>query len=189
MRTSTKGLIAAGAAAVLLMGGAGTLAYWTDSEDIDAGSVTAGDLDLAAGTCDAAWVYAAGSAGAGTSVDLIVPGDVITKDCTFTVNASGDNLAATVDVPDTLTLTEAPTGTSFDATVSADYDLGGTALADGGTITSADDGETLTVTFEVDIPFGTDDAATTPVNANDMQNLEATLDTLTVTLTQTDPNP
>jgi len=90
-------------------------------------------------------------------------------------------------VTDTLTFTTAPTGTSFDATVSATYDVGGTALVDGGTITEANGGQTLTAAFVVDIPFGTADPD--GINDNDMQNVVATLDTLTVTLTQADPNP
>jgi len=187
MKKSTKGAVAAGSAAVLLMGGAGTLAYWTATGNAEGGAINAGTLTLTSVGCDADWVYAAGQAGAGTAVTLFVPGDVVTKECTFTVGATGDNLSATVDAPDTLTFVTDPVATSFDATVSATYDLNGTAIADGGTITDADGGETLTVAFVVDIPFGTADP--TGINDNDMQGVEATLDTLTVTLTQVDPNP
>lgn len=103
------------------------------------------------------------------------------------IGATGDNLSATVDVPDSLTFTTAPAGTSFDATVSGTYDLDGVPLADGGVVTDANDGQTLTVVFDVAIPFGTADPA--GINDNDMQGVVATLDTLTVTLTQVDPNP
>ncbi|KAA1424121.1 alternate-type signal peptide domain-containing protein [Nocardioides antri] len=187
MKKSTKGAVAAGGAAVLLMGGAGTLAFWTATGDADGGAITAGSMTLTPVGCDANWVYATGSAGAGTTVTTFVPGDVVTKECTFTIGATGDNLSATVDAPDTLTFTTAPAATSFSATVDATYDVDGTAIADGGTVTDADDGETLTVAFEVDIPFGTADP--TGINDNDMQGVVATLDTLTVTLTQVDPNP
>ena len=34
MNKTTKGALAGGAAAVLLMGGVGTLAYWTADEDV-----------------------------------------------------------------------------------------------------------------------------------------------------------
>lgn len=187
MKQITKGAVAAGAAAVLLMGGAGTLAYWSATGDAEGGAITAGTLTLTSEGCDADWVYAAGQAGAGTPVTLFVPGDVVTKACTFTVGATGDNLSATVDVPDTLTFTTVPLATSFDATVSGTYDLGGVPLADGAVITDADGGKTLTVVFDVDIPFGTADS--TGINDNDMQSVVDTLDTLTVTLTQVDPNP
>lgn len=187
MRKSTKGAIAAGGAAVLLMGGAGTLAFWTATDDATGGVINAGTLTLTSVGCDADWVYAAGQAGAGQPVDLFVPGDVVTKECTFTIGATGDHLSATIDAPDTLTFVTDPTGTSFDASVSATYDVNGTPIADGGTITDANGGDTLTVAFDVDIPFGTADP--TGINDNDMQGVEATLNTLTVTLTQADPNP
>lgn len=187
MKKSTKGAVAAGGPAVLLMGGAGTLAFWTATGDAEGGVINAGTLTLTPVGCDDDWVYATGQAGAGTTVNLFVPGDVVTKECTFTVGATGDNLSATVDAPDTLTFVTDPAVTSFDATVDATYDVGGTPIADGGTITDANDSDTLTVAFVVDIPYGTADP--TGVNDNDMQNVEATLDTLTVTLTQADPNP
>jgi len=187
MRKSTKGAVAAGGAAVLLMGGVGTLAFWTATGDADGGVIVAGSLTLTAGSCDADWVYAPGQAGAGNPVVLFVPGDVVTKECTFTIGATGDNLSAMVDAPDTLTFATDPDVTSFAASVDATYDLNGTVIADGDVITDADDGETLTVAFVVDIPFGTADP--TGINDNDMQDVTATLDTLTVTLTQVDPNP
>ncbi len=187
MKRSTKGALAAGGAAALLMGGTGTIAFWTATGDAEGGPINAGTLTLTAGTCDANWVYAAGQAGAGNPVTLFVPGDEVTKECTFTVGATGDNLAATVDAPAALTFVTDPAGTSFDATVDATYDLDGTPIADGGTITDDDGGETLTVRFDVSIPYGTADPA--GINDNDMQGVEATLDTLTVTLTQVDPNP
>ena len=187
MKKSTKGAVAAGGAAVLLMGGVGTLAFWTATGEAEGGAINAGTLTLTPVGCDADWLYAAGQAGAGNPVNLFVPGDVVTKECTFTVGATGDNLSATVDAPDSLTFVTDPASTSFDATVDATYDLGGTAIADGGTVTDGDDGETLSVAFVVDIPFGTADPA--GINDNDMQGVEATLDTLTVTLTQVDPNP
>ncbi len=41
MNKTTKGALAASAAAVLLLGGAGSLAYWSDAETIQGGDVTA----------------------------------------------------------------------------------------------------------------------------------------------------
>ena len=191
MNKTTKGALAAGGAAVLLLGGAGTLAYWSADGNADGASITSGTLTLTDGTCDPDWVYATGSAGAGDPVTLFVPGDVVSKSCTFTIGATGDHLAATVGAPSSVGITTAPAGTSMSATVAATYDVDGTPVADGGTISSANNGDTLTVKFVVDIPFGPADDGTvgTGTNDNDMQNVEATLDTLTVTLTQTDPNP
>jgi len=104
MKKSTKGAVAAGGAAVLLMGGAGTLAFWTATGDAAGGAITAGSMTLTPVGCDADWVYATGSAGAGTAVTTFVPGDVVTKECTFTVGATGDNLSATVDVTESVSI-------------------------------------------------------------------------------------
>ncbi|WP_332666443.1 alternate-type signal peptide domain-containing protein [Aeromicrobium sp.] len=188
MKRSTKGALAASAAGILLLGGAGSLAFWTADGDANGGSITAGTLTLTDGTCDAAWTYAAGSAGAGNTVALFVPGDVVTKQCTFTVGATGDNLTAEVDAPASVEYTSAPTGTSLSLTAASTFaitgDPAGRALLDGDTITSADGGETITATFQVTIPFGTDETGAPIINGNDTQGITATLDALTVTLTQ-----
>ena len=60
MNRSTKGAIAAGAAAVLLMGGAGSLAFWTADGDVDGGTVTAGTLSLTDLECDTTWTEGPG---------------------------------------------------------------------------------------------------------------------------------
>lgn len=183
MKKSTKGAVAAAAAAVLLLGGAGSLAYWSSGASVDGGSITSGTLALSAGTCGANWTYASGP-DAGSPVTLVVPGDSVTKSCTYTISATGDHLTATVSAPAALTYTPSQTGTTLNLTAAATYDVDGTALVDGGTITSAEDGDTLTAKFVVTMPYG--DATT--INDNDTQGLTATLDALTVTLTQADPN-
>ncbi|WP_148615019.1 alternate-type signal peptide domain-containing protein [Nocardioides rubriscoriae] len=191
MNKTTKGAFAASAAAVLLLGGAGSLAYWTDNAFVDGGSITAGTLDIAAGTCDTDWTYAGSKVGTG-KVTLFVPGDVVTKKCTFTIAATGDNLKASVAAPSSLDVTGSKTGSSLSISTAASYTLTkGTAsktIANGGTITSADDASTLTATFVATIPFGTDETAGTKVNANDTQAITATLNRLTVSLTQLNPN-
>lgn len=188
MKKSTKGAVAAGGAAVLLMGGAGTLAYWTASDTSDGGSITAGRMTLVSNHDCTAWKYAAGAAGAGTTVTTFVPGDRVTTKCTYVIGANGDHLAATLSAPSTLAFTTAPTGTSFTATVAATYDVNGVPIANGGTITSANDAGVLTVVFDVTLPYGTNESGTPKVNANNMQNVVASLNTLTVSLTQANPN-
>ena len=187
MKRSTKGALAASAAGILLLGGAGSLAYWTADGEANGGSITAGTLTLGDGACDAAWTYATGSAGAGGTVTLFVPGDVVTKQCTFAVGATGDNLAAEVGAPASVTYDSVPTGTSLSLTADTTFAISGSpgrVLVDGDTITSADGGQTITATFEVTIPFGTDETGAPIVNGNDTQGIVATLDALTVTLTQ-----
>jgi len=84
MNKTIKGSLAAGAAAVLLLGGAGSLAYWTDAADIDGGTITAGTLTLDAGTCGD-WTYAAGAAGAGPPAKPFRPRDTLPNTSPLTV--------------------------------------------------------------------------------------------------------
>jgi len=186
MKKSTKGAIAVAAAAVLLLGGAGSIAYWSESATVEGGTIEAGELKLDDGSCDDAWVYAGDSASAGEAVGTIVPGDSITKDCTFTIAAQGDNLEATPTLPETISVTQTAgdenPATTLELTADATYEAGGSAVT---TITEANDGQTLTATITVTFPYGDDET----VNANDTQNLIAELDELTVTLEQVNPNP
>jgi alternate signal-mediated exported protein len=99
MKNSTKAAIATGAAAVLLLGGAGTLAYWTDEGTVSAGTITAGNIHLQNLQCPSAWTYADADQElpAGT-VTKVVPGDTIEKECTATVIGEGDHLFADIDL-------------------------------------------------------------------------------------------
>ncbi|GAB3762994.1 alternate signal-mediated exported protein [Nocardioides ginsengisegetis] len=191
MNKATKGALAAAAAGSLLLGGAGSLAYWTATGDVNGGSFASGTLSLTDGTCDPDWVYNTGAASEGDVVTLIVPGDELTKQCTMTLDATGDNLSATVDAPNTVTYTPVSGAPGLDLTVATTYQIGTGVPADpalGGAVTSADDGKTITVTYVVTVPYGTAENATTPVNVNNTQGITSTLDTLTVKLTQDDPN-
>lgn len=95
MKKSTKGAVAAVAAGVLLLGGAGSLAYWSDEADVDGGSVNSGSIELAATDCaDAPWTHTED----GSEVGLIVPGDTIEKECEATLVLEGDHIGATVEL-------------------------------------------------------------------------------------------
>ena len=89
MNKTTKGAIAAAAAAVLLLGGAGSLAYWTDDATVPGGQVASGHLALltdGVNTGCSAWTLDGGDPYTpGTT--LLVPGDVLTQDCLFTLDA------------------------------------------------------------------------------------------------------
>lgn len=184
MKNTTKGAFAASAAAVLLLGGAGSLAYWSDAETIQGGDVTAGNLSLDAPSCDATWKYATGKAGAGSTVVRFVPGDVITKKCTFVVRGSGDNLAATLTTPATYNI-----GTGdVSATVAAAYTLGTTAIGNSAQVTSADNGKTVTATLTVTFPYGTAETGSPAVNTNSSQGDTAVLNDIAVSLVQNNPN-
>jgi len=178
MKKTTKGALAASAAAVLLVGGAGTLAFWSDSGTVDGGSITTGSVSLSDGTCGE-WVYSTGSA-AGTAVTAIVPGDAIARSCTFAVDGTGDHLTVSLSAPETVSVT--PTvgsPTTLLLTAAASYQRDGAALP-AGTSFAVDGPETLTALITVTFPYG----AATTVNANDTQGMVGQLDDITIGLTQ-----
>lgn len=177
MKKSAKGAIAAAAAGVLLLGGAGSLAFWSDSSTISGGEVVSGTLALSDAVCGDDWVYATGNARAGEKVNLIVPGDSISKACTFNVTATGDNLTADLTTPAEIPITTTDS-TTFTATVAAAYTIEDVPAEP--TITSDNNGNEVTATITATFPFG-DKTAT---NANDTQGVTATLDAIDVTLVQ-----
>lgn len=171
MKNSTKGAIAAAAAASILLGGAGTLAYWSDTDAIPGNGFEAGSLSLTpAGLCGA-WTLDAGEAVAGASfdptTDLLVPGDVVTKECTFTIDAEGEHMRASVvavpgtDSGDLLSDLDITTALEIEDTVVSE-------------ITEDDDAATLTVTIA---------AAFDPTATGNM-DAQAVLDAIDVVTTQ-----
>ncbi len=176
MKKSTKGAVAAAAAGVLLLGGAGSLAYWTADGETNGGTIEAGTADPPDGNGDDPGSMPIGERAPAAPGALFVPGDKVTKECTFDIQAKGDNLTATLTTPSTVTIDPAPAAATFDATVAATYS--GT----GAVVTEARDGETVTATITVTFPFGDE----TSINANDTQNVTATLDDIDITLVQTE---
>jgi alternate signal-mediated exported protein len=180
MDTTTKGTLAAVAAAVLLLGGGGSLAYWQATEDVDGGTITAGQLTLDAAACDAAgWtvdnaVEGVTDAAFDPATETVVPGDVLTKECSVAIAAEGTNLRATLDV------TAAEVGDAAPAMDPDDYDVAGTFLVGGEAvteITDADDGGTVDATIVVTVPLGT-------TVDNDSQATVIDLEAFTITATQ-----
>src|SRR5262245_410258 len=87
----TKAAIATGGAALLLLGGAGTVAVWTAEGTSTGTQVAAGNLAVEDGTCGA-WEFADGDGG-GPVTEGIVPGDVVVTTCELSVTGQGDHLA------------------------------------------------------------------------------------------------
>lgn len=179
MNKTTKGAIAAAAAGVLLLGGAGSLAFWTAEQDVPGGTINAGHLGLATDATNAGcgdWVFADAE---GTEVfadtSNLVPGDVIEMDCAFTVQAEGDHLRASIEAS-----SASLTGALANALVLDVSDLtvnGATATE----ITDANDGQALGVTVSVTFT----DPGTADNTYNQVAgNLQAVLDDVTVTATQ-----
>ncbi len=99
MKNSIKGAIAAGGAAVILLGGAGSLAYWNSTDTIAGGTITSGDLVIDATRCDdAEWTVSNTVEGVTQAtfgaLEDIVRGDKLTKTCTVDIVAVGTNLRA-----------------------------------------------------------------------------------------------
>jgi alternate signal-mediated exported protein len=102
MNRAMKGAIAAGAAGILLLGGAGTFAVWSDTKSTDAGTVSTGQLSLS--VADGTWTETATPlVPIDSETFQIVPGDSLTYTTTVTVKAEGENLQAVLSVPTELT--------------------------------------------------------------------------------------
>lgn len=188
MKKSTKGALAATGAAALLIGGVGSLAYWSTSQGVAGGTFSTGSLNMTLVSCSSgsAWLYTTPSASPVTSV---VPGDQIYKDCTYKIQATGDHIAAVLSAPASVSITASPSGggtpSTWVASAGATYTLVGpsvTATPTGNpTLDGSANGATLTAHVLVTIPFG-DPSAT---NANDTQQLTASVPSYNLTLTQT----
>ncbi|OFE09179.1 alternate-type signal peptide domain-containing protein [Rhodococcus sp. 1139] len=98
MKKQTKGAIAAAAAGALLLGGAGSLAVWSDSADVSGGGpVTSGALDLSScAPVGGGWNSLNPTKTAITNISAyrIVTTESIEYTCDVTVTAVGDRLAA-----------------------------------------------------------------------------------------------
>lgn len=178
MKKSTKGALAAGAAAFLLLGGAGTLAYWTDDATVDGGTVDSGSIELVNVACATSWTYDDGSTTGITTVSKIVPGDTVVKQCTGDLVLDGDHIGASVDISQA-SLTSLK-GLQDELSVDA-------ALTDpaGGTVTGAGT-HAVTIDITVDFPYGTVSSPDPTTGAdNDSQIDTATLDAITLVAVQT----
>ncbi|MCW2792782.1 MAG: alternate-type signal peptide protein [Nocardioides sp.] len=181
MNKATKGALAAAAAGSLMLGGAGSLAYWTGTQDVTGGSISSGKLTVSAPSCATSvplgthdWQYDGGSAFTiGTS--KVVPGDTITKVCNMTLTIAGDHVGATLDL-------ETPTITNdTSSTTTLDSELAPTATfkVDGATYAPITAPGTYVVQATVSVTFN--GAAAT----NGSQNIAAALEDMTLTATQT----
>ncbi|WGL50405.1 alternate-type signal peptide domain-containing protein [Nocardioides sp. BP30] len=174
MRKSTKGALAAGGAAVLLLGGAGSLAYWTASGSVAGGTITAGSLALTTPSCGS-WTYDTKEATAGATFtpggtgngSLLVPGDVVSETCTTTLTATGEHMRGTI-------VASTPSDiTPFTVSVSSITDA--VTPISGGVFTEANNGHQLSVTISVTLPSSSDNSTI----AN-----QKTLDAIALTATQ-----
>ena len=165
MNKLVKGSIAAAAGIALLMGGAGSLAYWNDSATVNAGTVTSGVLDVNTGT-PGSW---------SPSIAKIVPGDTVTYTQQLSLTATGDNLKATV-TSNIGTITNNITGSTATSTFVVKTSPGGVVVNPTSGVYSLNGTYTVDVTITVAFSSST---------ANQVgQNASVNLSTLAVTVTQ-----
>ncbi|MFJ4039006.1 alternate-type signal peptide domain-containing protein [Microbacterium sp. NPDC090007] len=95
-RGQAKAIVAIAAGTALLLGGAGTYAFWSTQTALGAAPVSSGDLDLSLG--DAEWtlqgVLGQAQPVADVSAVRIVPGDVLTLTQALDVTLIGDTIEA-----------------------------------------------------------------------------------------------
>lgn len=166
MKKSTKGSLAAAAAGALLLGGTGSLALWTATGTVAGGGangIKTGHLTLTADACTGTgsgthdWQFSSTQAYTpGTS--KVIPGDVISKVCTYTLDLAGDNLKAD------LSLSGGALGLSTPgvSVTTAKYTIGGTDYTGTHQVTAS--GPTV-VTVTLEVTFNQD--ATGSMNVTD----------------------
>jgi len=170
MKKSTKGALAAGAAASLLLGGAGSLAYWTSTGTVNGTAIRSGHLKLVSPSCSG---WKLDDNNLLTNADRIVPGEVLTQVCTYTVDAVGTHIGASFDVTNPSWV--ASNGLTGELNPVATYKVGTTTVAPS-TPVSVVNGDVIEATVKVTF----DGAGAT----NASENLSATLNDITVTATQ-----
>ncbi|MCU1417848.1 MAG: hypothetical protein JWP32_2022 [Schumannella sp.] len=182
MNKLVKGAIAGAAGIVLLMGGAGSLAYWNDSANAGpsagSNSITAGTLTISAVNAGA-WtkgfynaagtVVTAPAAVASLAAVRIVPGNRLVYTQSFNVVGTGDDLYFTIT--SSAGAVSAASAGAADVALAAQINASATtafsiASITGGTVTAATTPgtykvssnagtpSTIAVTWTVDFPFG-----------------------------------
>lgn len=162
MNKLAKGAIAGAAGIILLMGGAGSLAYWSDSATLGTSgqTITAGSLKITANT-DGAWKQ--GSTAVDLSTFKAVPGDQLTYTQTFNVAATGNNLyfTATVNSQAISGATASAADTALAGALvksAANFTVTGSTIAastTAGTYKVGTGTGSVTVSFTVTFPYGT----------------------------------
>jgi alternate signal-mediated exported protein len=182
MNKLVKGSIAGAAGIILLMGGAGSLAYWNDSANAGPGagsnSITAGTLTITAanaGTWTKGFYNAAGTvvtapAAVGSLAAVrVVPGNRLVYTQNFNLVATGDDLYFTIG--STAGAVSGATAGAADVALAAQINASGltafnVASVTGGTVvpattpgtykvsSNAGTPSTIAVTWTVDFPFG-----------------------------------
>ena len=158
MKTVTKAAIAGVAGVTLLLGGAGTLAFWTDTQAGSVVTIATGNLDLGTPADGSDWALQQNAADlpADTAealsvpyiAQLLVPGDTLTKTVDIPIVLTGENNRARLDVTaanaagalddvlsaEILTINGTPVTTPADGTATETFTTAQVAALTGGTV-------------------------------------------------------
>ena len=179
MKKSTKGAVAAGAAAVLLLGGLGSFALWQDEETVGGGTINSGELNFdpvvpATGTWTETSVTPNVVIGPDPAGFPIVPGDVLEYSTAYVVKSAGTNLRATITADFTGVTGDPALTAALTPLVSVN---GGTALPNGTAVELPLTSPTQTITVVVTIPFNEQTAGLIAQNESvDLNDFTLTLD-------------
>ncbi|GAA3527470.1 hypothetical protein AFL01nite_03580 [Aeromicrobium flavum] len=172
MKKSTKGAVAAGASAVLLLGGAGSLAYWNANGSIAGGSISSGTLTLTPKNVGT-WTLNGTTV---TGTPTIVPGDELVYTGSYTIGATGNNIRGNLTVT-------GGTGTPWaGSTMTSTFKLDTTTITTATPITAAQNGKDVSAEIRIDFPFGSS-------VDNNSQSKSVTLSNVGIALVQTDASP
>jgi alternate signal-mediated exported protein len=163
MRNVTKAVIAGIAGVALLAGGAGSLAFWTDTKTGSSVAIASGDLTLGTISDGTGWTIIQNAAGVSPAqtisvayvpgTTLVVPGDVLTKTVAVPVSILGLNNKATLVVSGATAPGNTLASQLTAAVTSVNGVAGGTA-----TLTSANNGN-VNVVFTITIPWTADNTS------------------------------
>jgi alternate signal-mediated exported protein len=149
MNKLVKGSIAAAVGVAVLMGGAGTFAYWNSSVGLTNQTVSAGNLAVSDATpADGVWTVQKNGTGTATTVASITafrasPGDKLTYTKSVQITASGDTLSANLALG-AGSITPATSTNAADTALSTYLQKTATIAAAGTGITTANGVTTVT---------------------------------------------
>lgn len=190
MKKTTKGALAAVAGGSLLLGGAGSLAYWTGDSTVTGDSISSGTLDMTAPDCaddvvagTHGWQFDGTNAGFDPATDEIVPGDTLTKVCDITLNLVGSHIGADLAFDTTAWGAGSASGLTDELVPDVDFLVNGVAYAP----IKAAGTYVIRASISVDFPYGTgsDNDSNSPLGG---PALQAILEDIVVTATQTHDN-
>jgi alternate signal-mediated exported protein len=182
MHSATKAVIAGVAGLALLSGGAGSLAYWTDTKSGSPVTIASGDLSLGSIADGTGWslqqneanVPVKQIAGVAYTNQLVVPGDVLSKTISVPVTLTGANNKATFSVTSATLPANALASSLVVSIVSVNGVAGSTATLTPAAVTTA--GGLIPVIVSIAVPWGT--------SADNTNKALSTAFTASYTLTQ-----